>query len=157
HVYAFSVDRAGRTQALAISDPSIPGDVYAQRLDGEKASELHRLTELNAALLAEVELARMEEVGFTGVDGWGVAGWVMRPTRAAPEAVVPAVLEIHGGPAFMYGYSFFLEFQLLAARGYAIVFSNPRGGAGYGRLFMHAILQDWGGKDYEDVMAGLDA
>jgi dipeptidyl aminopeptidase/acylaminoacyl peptidase len=67
------------------------------------------------------------------------------------------VLQIHGGPAFMYGYTFFLEFQLLAARGYAIVFSNPRGGAGYGRTFMHAILQDWGGKDYEDVMAGLDA
>ena len=57
----------------------------------------------------------------------------------------------------MYGHSFFTEFQLLAAQGYAVVYSNPRGSVGYGRLFTHAVLHDWGGKDYEDVMAGLEA
>src|SRR5262249_4007782 len=57
HVYGFSVDKAGQMLALGIADPANPGDVYAQQLDGEQASELHRLTELNAALLAEVELA----------------------------------------------------------------------------------------------------
>src|SRR5262249_34824813 len=157
HVYGFSVDKAGRTQALAISDPAMPGDIYVQRLDGEQASALHRLTQLNMALLSEVELARMQEFGFRGADDWELQGWVMRPPQLAPDAIVPAILEIHGGPAFMYGYSFFMEFQLLAARGYAVVFTNPRGGAGYGRVFMHSILGDWGGKDYGDVMAGLDA
>lgn len=81
----------------------------------------------------------------------------MRPVRSGRDESLPAILEIHGGPAYMYGHSFFFEFQLLAARGYAVVFSNPRGSAGYGRDFMHAILRDWGGNDYADVMAGLDA
>ncbi len=57
----------------------------------------------------------------------------------------------------MYGWSFFLEFQLLAARGYSVVYVNPRGSTGYGRLFSGAVINDWGGKDFEDIMAGLDA
>ncbi|HEX6122131.1 MAG TPA: S9 family peptidase, partial [Ktedonobacterales bacterium] len=70
---------------------------------------------------------------------------------------VPAVLEIHGGPAYMYGASFMMEFQLLAAHGYAVAYSNPRGSTGYGRVFSGAVKNDWGGKDYEDVLAGLEA
>ena len=83
----------------------------------------------------------------------------MRPTQVgAGEPVdVPAVLEIHGGPMSMYGYSFFLEFQLLVAHGYAVVYSNPRGSTGYGRIFSGAVVNDWGGKDYQDILAGLDA
>jgi dipeptidyl aminopeptidase/acylaminoacyl peptidase len=57
----------------------------------------------------------------------------------------------------MYGHSFFLEFQLLAARGYAVVYVNPRGSTGYGRVFSGAVIKDWGGKDFADIMAGLDA
>jgi dipeptidyl aminopeptidase/acylaminoacyl peptidase len=153
HVYGFSPDKTGERLALAISDPAVPGDLYSQAGSGEP----QRLTAVNEKLLGEVELAGMEEIGFTGANEWALQGWVMRPTRAAPGERVPAVLEIHGGPAYMYGYSFFLEFQLLAAQGYAVVFSNPRGSVGYGRDFTHAIIGDWGGKDYADVMAGLDA
>jgi dipeptidyl aminopeptidase/acylaminoacyl peptidase len=69
----------------------------------------------------------------------------------------PAILEIHGGPMAMYSWSFFFEFQLLAAHGYAVVFTNPRGSTGYGRAFSAAVNGDWGGKDYQDVMAGIDA
>jgi dipeptidyl aminopeptidase/acylaminoacyl peptidase len=57
----------------------------------------------------------------------------------------------------MYGYSFFMEFQLLAAQGYAVVYMNPRGSTGYGRIFSGAVINDWGGKDYEDLLLGLDA
>jgi len=57
----------------------------------------------------------------------------------------------------MYGWSFFFEFQLLAAHGYAVVYTNPRGSTGYGRDFSAAVSHDWGGKDFEDIMAGLDA
>src|SRR5207302_9595998 len=69
----------------------------------------------------------------------------------------PAILEIHGGPMAMYGWSFFFEFQLLASHGYAVVYTNPRGSTGYGRDFSAAVSHDWGGKDFEDIMAGLDA
>jgi acylaminoacyl-peptidase len=139
----------------------VPGDVYSHAL-GRTGSENgaatpRRLTELNAALFAEVELAKQEEFAFRGADGWDLQGWVIRPARTTPEERLPTILEIHGGPSAMYGYSFFMEFQMLAARGYAVVFSNPRGSTGYGRVFSSAVTYDWGGKDYEDIMAGLDA
>jgi dipeptidyl aminopeptidase/acylaminoacyl peptidase len=57
----------------------------------------------------------------------------------------------------MYGRSFFFEFQLLAAHGYAVVYANPRGSTGYGRHFSDAVNNDWGGKDWQDLQAGLDA
>ncbi len=161
HVYGFSLDRSGHTLALAISDPLTPGDIYAQPVppNGPSAEDVtpRRLTDVNGALLAEVALATPEEFTFTGADGWELQGWVMRPAGAATEEALPAVLQIHGGPAYMYGYSFFFEFQLLAAQGYAVVYSNPRGSTGYGRVFCHAVTHDWGGKDYEDIMAGLNA
>ncbi len=157
HVYGFSADHAARTLALAISTPVIPGDIFAQTLPASDADQPRRLTEVNAALLAEVALAEPEEFSFTGPDDWELQGWIMRPAQADRETPLPAILEIHGGPAAMYGASFFLEFQLLAARGYAVVYVNPRGSTGYGRVFSGAVINDWGGKDFADIMAGLDA
>ncbi len=155
-IYGYSLDTARQSLAFVASDPTMPGDLFACSLASDEHDE-RRLTHLNAALLDDITLAQPEEFAFTGADGWELQGWVMRPPQSTPGERVPAILEIHGGPAFMYGYSFFTEFQLLAAQGYAVVYSNPRGSAGYGRHFMHAVLHDWGGKDYEDVMAGLDA
>lgn len=165
-IYAFSMDDARRTLALAISDPAVPGELYALELaEGGSAAEsgaeapdaLRQLTRLNAALLSQLELARPEEMMFRGADDWELQGWVIRPPHAAPDEKLPAILEIHGGPMAMYGSSFFFEFQLLAARGYAVVYSNPRGSTGYGRVFSGAVIDDWGGKDYLDILAGLDA
>lgn len=157
HIYDFSLDDARRTLALGVSDAVTPGDVYTARVLPEGPGELRRRTNLNEKLLAEVELATPEEFTYRAVDGWEMQGWILRPTRATAGEDVPAVLEIHGGPAAMYGYSFFMEFQLLAARGFAVVYVNPRGSTGYGRVFSSAVANDWGGKDYSDVMAGLEA
>ena len=160
-IYGFSLANDCQTAALAIATATNPGDVYTQPValhDGH--SETHqprKLTGLNDKLLGEIELAEPEEMGFRGADGWEIQGWLLRPTRAATGEQTPAILEVHGGPAAMYGWSFFFEFQLLAARGYAVVYSNPRGSTGYGRVFSGAVINDWGGKDYEDVLAGLDA
>ena len=161
YVYVFSLDEERRTLALGITDVVTPGDVYVQAMppegEPEYMMEPRRLTNLNEKLLAEVELAVPEEFAFRGADGWDLQGWVIRPARAKEGEQVPAILQIHGGPAAMYGYGFFFEFQLLAAHGYAVVYSNPRGSTGYGRTFSGAVVHDWGGKDYDDVMAGLDA
>jgi acylaminoacyl-peptidase len=167
-VYAFSLNHATTTIALGVSDPADPGDLYAQPVVRKERAlsevEPRRLTRLNEALLAEVALAPVEEFAFRGADDWELQGWIMRPPAlisagqngATPHAV-PTILEIHGGPAAMYGYSFFMEFQLLAAQGYAVVYMNPRGSTGYGRIFSGAVINDWGGKDYEDLLLGLDA
>ena len=69
----------------------------------------------------------------------------------------PVILSIHGGPAGQYGVDWYHEFQVYAARGYAVVFTNPRGSTGYGQKFERGIVGEWGGKDYQDVMNGLDA
>jgi dipeptidyl aminopeptidase/acylaminoacyl peptidase len=125
-----------------------------------------RVTELNAPLFREVDLATVEEFSFKGADGWDIQGWIMRPKALPtppPQAGEgngrrpPAILEIHGGPMAMYSWSFFFEFQLLASHGYPVVFTNPRGSTGYGRAFSAAVNNDWGGKDFQDIMAGIDA
>jgi acylaminoacyl-peptidase len=168
-IYALSMDRDRRRIALASSDPSTPGDLYLHDSAGGRDT---RLTELNASLFHEVELAAQDEFTFKGADGWDIHGWIMHPHPGPPPRAgegmdhrqgegkgerPPAILEIHGGPMAMYSWSFFFEFQLLAAHGYAVVFTNPRGSTGYGRAFSAAVNGDWGGKDYQDVMAGIDA
>jgi dipeptidyl aminopeptidase/acylaminoacyl peptidase len=152
-IYGFSIDRARRRLALASSQPTIPGDLYVAELS--RGGGERRLTEVNAGLFREVQLATPEEFTFKGADGWDIQGWVMRPAGAGNRP--PAILEVHGGPMAMYGFSFFFEFQLLAASGFAVVYANPRGSTGYGRAFSKAVVNDWGGKDYEDLMAGVDA
>jgi dipeptidyl aminopeptidase/acylaminoacyl peptidase len=163
-IYAVSMDRERRRIAFASSDPSTPGDLFLHDTAGGGRDA--RLTELNAPLFREVELALPEEFTFKGADGWDVHGWIIRPSphpNAPPRAGEgterrpPAILEIHGGPMAMYGWSFFFEFQLLASHGYAVVLTNPRGSTGYGRAFSAAVNGDWGGKDFQDIMAGVDA
>ena len=80
----------------------------------------------------------------------------MKPVGWKEGAKYPAFLEIHGGPHSMYGYSFFFEFQLLANKGYGVIYTNPRGGAGFGQAFQTAVNGDYGGKDYGDLMAWTD-
>jgi dipeptidyl aminopeptidase/acylaminoacyl peptidase len=164
HVYGFSLDAAEATLAITVSDPVSPGEVYilptrvaGESGDSDETDTKNQLTNINGDLLAEIELASPREFTFQGADGWELQGWVMRPAQSDPEQSLPAILEIHGGPSAMYGQTFFHEFQLLAAHGYAVVYSNPRGSTGYGRDFAAAVRLDWGGKDYEDIMAGLDA
>ena len=168
-VYAVGLDHDRRRIAFAGSDPSTPGDLFVQDLGGRPSQR----TRLNAAWLSEVDLARPEEFTYKGADGWDIQGWIMRPhphpdpphkgegadgdrLHKREGEKPPAILEIHGGPMMMYGWSFFFEFQLLAAHGYAVVYTNPRGSTGYGRTFSAAVNGDWGGKDFQDVMAGLD-
>ncbi|HYM50219.1 MAG TPA: S9 family peptidase [Candidatus Limnocylindrales bacterium] len=151
-IYAMSADRSGTRLALAASTPLVPGDLYVAPAKGGAE---RRLTNLNQDLLEDIALAAPEEFRFKGADGWDIQGWIIRPVPAAAQPA-PAILEIHGGPMAMYGHSFFFEFQLLQGRGYAIVYSNPRGSTGYGGDFSNAVNNDWGGKDYEDIMAGLE-
>ncbi|HEV2237140.1 MAG TPA: hypothetical protein VGR57_10810, partial [Ktedonobacterales bacterium] len=125
HVTAFSLDAARRTLALAISHPTVPGEVYAQPADA--SAPARQLTTLGAPLAEEVAFAQPESITFAGADGWDVQGWLIRPPHVPAGARVPAVLQVHGGPHMMYGCSFFFEFQLLAARGYAVIYTNPRG------------------------------
>lgn len=115
------------------------------------------LTTLNVGLLAELELTVPERFWFqAGPEEPRVDGWYLPPVGVAPGERHPAILEIHGGPMAQYGSGFMFEFHLLAAAGYGVIFTNPRGSLGYGVAFCRVIRADWGNKDYADVMAGLE-
>ncbi|MGG3923938.1 S9 family peptidase, partial [Geobacillus thermodenitrificans] len=109
------------------------------------------------ALENEVTFADAEPFTYQSTDGWDIQGWIMKPPRLGDGEKAPLVVEIHGGPHTMYGFTFFHEFQLLASSGYAVLFTNPRGSHGYGQSFVNAVRGDYGGMDYEDIMAGVDA
>jgi dipeptidyl aminopeptidase/acylaminoacyl peptidase len=150
-----SFDRVARRVACIESTLFTPGEVAIRDL-GESGGPLSRLTDFNTPLLSTLALSTPERFEFAGADGWPIEGWVMKPLSAAPGARYPAVLEVHGGPHAAYGNAFFHEFQLLASEGYGVIYMNPRGSQGYGQAFTAATRHDWGGKDYEDLMRGVE-
>jgi dipeptidyl aminopeptidase/acylaminoacyl peptidase len=163
-IYGESYDAARRLVVIAASEAGNIGDLWVAPIEGTDAGEPfmsvareRRLTRVNAGLLDRVEVSTPRRYAFMGADGWTVEGWVMPPVGYEPGQRYPTILAIHGGPHAAYGEAFFHEFQVLAAHGYAVVFTNPRGSQGYGQAFTAATRNDWGGKDYEDVLAGLDA
>ena len=147
-----TLDRDARCFAGVIATATSPGEVVT----GQPGDGMRAITTLNAELLGARYVAAPERVQFTGADGWAIEGWLLRPRGFDPAKKWPLVLEIHGGPHGAYGYSFFHEFQVLAGRGYAVLYTNPRGSHAYGDAFVRACVGDWGGKDYEDLMAGVD-
>jgi dipeptidyl aminopeptidase/acylaminoacyl peptidase len=93
---------------------------------------------------------------FKGGNDWECEGWILKPPHFDSSRKYPLLLEIHGGPNTCYGHTFGFEFQLLAARGYVVVYTNPRGSTSYGREFSQAVRGIWGQEDYTDLMRGVD-
>ncbi len=154
-VMGASLARRGELATLSIADPLNPGDVYV--VSGLKPGSMPKQrTALNQELFHELALSEPEEFEFNSADGTAVQGWLLKPPGFDRKKKYPLVLEIHGGPHGQYGHSFFHEFQLLAAQGYVVLYTNPRGSQGAGEAFARAILNDWGNLDYQDIMAGVD-
>src|SRR5699024_12194509 len=97
-----------------------------------------------------------EAIVYKSVKDWDVHGWLLKPAGFEEGKKYPRIVEVHGGPATMYANSFFHEMQLLAAKGYGVVYVNPRVSNGYSKEFFDAVRHDYGGGDYADIMAGLD-
>lgn len=111
----------------------------------------------NEQLLAELTISEPEPFWYQSDDDWFVQGWVVRPIHDEEGRTYPIILEIHGGPHTHYGANFFHEVQWLAAQGYAVVFTNPRGSTSYGQSFVNAVRQHYGERDAADILNGLRA
>ena len=129
-------------------------DLYVSDANGKGESQL---THLNAALWKDLDLASVERLPFKSSDGLDIDGFLVKPIGWRADRKYPMILSVHGGPAGQYGVDWFHEFQVYAARGWAVFFCNPRGSTGYGEKFERGIVNNWGGMDYQDVMAGVDA
>lgn len=151
-VTGLSVARGGGRVAFTATDSVSPAEVFVCNADGTGERQL---TDLNRAWKAEVSLATPERFGYHRA-GFEIDGWVMKPVGLHPGKRSPALLWIHGGPHGEFGNYFSHEFQVYAGTGYAVIYTNPRGSQGYGEAFSRAVVGDWGGGDFADIMAGLE-
>lgn len=153
HVFGFAYQQEKDSFILGISTPTNPGDFYLLEKD---AKNIKQLTKANETYLNEVALSEPEELTITAKDGWEIQGWLLKPYNFTEGKKYPFVLEVHGGPHTMYGQTYFHEMQLLAAKGYVVLYTNPRGSHGYGQKFVDAVRGDYGGNDYTDLMTAVD-
>jgi len=155
-VAAFSSDAEGRRFATLISRPCQPAEVFLWADEAGSPTEATPLTRMNAPLLEAVRLSEPREVCFRSYDGTEVLGWLLRPPDFDARRKYPLLLYIHGGPDVQYGNTFFHELQVHAARGYIVLYTNPRGSMGYGRSHADSIRGNWGDFDFQDLMAAAD-
>lgn len=153
HIYGYDVDGNQQTALLTISTPTNPSELYY--LDIPKG-ELKQLSNFNQKLLEEVEIVKPEPISYKSKDDWTIHGWLMKPAQFEEGKKYPMIVNIHGGPHAFYGNTFFHEMQLIAAKGYAVLYVNPRGSHSYGQQFVDAVRGDYGNGDYEDIMNGVD-
>ncbi len=154
------ITSGGGHTALLYSDDRSPTEVFA--LEPDRTPALRKLTTHNDALLAELAIGATEDLSFESRDGTEIHGLAVLPPGFVPGRRYPTLLWIHGGPNGQDEHSFAFDDyqfrrQLLAAAGYVVIGVNYRGSSGRGSRFAQAIFADWGHKEVEDLLAGVDA
>jgi dipeptidyl aminopeptidase/acylaminoacyl peptidase len=154
-VQAYTATPDARTIAAVRSTGTEINDLFVIDTAGS-ASTAKQITRVNEALLNTIKLSEPEEVSWTSFDGRKIQGWVQHPPDFDKSKSYPFVLQIHGGPHSAYGNVFTHEFHYLAAKGYVVLYPNPRGSSNYGQEFGNIIQYRYPGDDYKDLMAGVD-
>ncbi len=153
--HMLSVSTVGAGMAVGtLSDYHRPGDLISFPLD--TPDRITQLTDVNADVLHGVALGDVEEVWYKSVEDYDIQGWIIKPPDFDPSRKYPLILAIHGGPHGMYNVGFNFAWQNHAANGYVVLYTNPRGSSGYGSAFGNAIKNAYPGKDFDDLMAGVD-
>ncbi|MEP6850186.1 MAG: S9 family peptidase [Acidobacteriota bacterium] len=152
-VLNFRTTADGHRLIYTLSTPTSIGDLYSI----ESAGRPGQLTHFNNGLFSKLNLTEPEEVWYTSFDGRKIQAWIQKPPNFDPKKKYPLILNIHGGPHAAYGYVFDHEFQWMAAKGYVVLYPNPRGSTTYGQDFGNVIQYHYPGDDYKDLMAGVDA
>jgi dipeptidyl aminopeptidase/acylaminoacyl peptidase len=146
------IDDSSRTMIVALDGSEPTKEITQQEYDPIK------VTHLNDAILAQLDLPKLESFWFTAPDKTKVQGFLIRPPAVDPSKKYPVKFLIHGGPQGAWGdsWSYRWNAELFAANGYVVVMINPRGSTGYGQAFVDGVNGDWGGKPFTDLMTGLD-
>jgi dipeptidyl aminopeptidase/acylaminoacyl peptidase len=145
--------KAGWPVVLTLSSPVLPNEIWFYPGIGFAARPV---SGHNLDFARSHDLVGPDEITFKSFDGTPIQGWLMKPVGWRENRKYPMILSIHGGPHGMSGWGFNPTFQVYAARGYAVLYLNPRGSSGYGQKFSDGTLNEWGGGDYKDLMAGVD-
>jgi dipeptidyl aminopeptidase/acylaminoacyl peptidase len=152
-VMNYSAASDASKMALLVSTPTNVGDLFA--LD-PASGKMTPLTHVNEDLFKNISQADPEEIWYPSFDGKKIQGWILKPPDFDAARKYPLILEIHGGPHSAYGNTMTHEFSWMAAKGYVVLYTNPRGSTSYGQDFGNIIQYHYPGDDYKDLMAGVD-
>ncbi|MDQ4121217.1 MAG: S9 family peptidase [Acidobacteriota bacterium] len=151
---AYDISPDGQRIAYIFEDSKNPADIWVANVDGKEA---RKLTNLNPQI-NEISLGEVEVVKWKGVDGLEIEGILVKPADYQLGKRYPLIVNINGGPGSRWENGFNVRrSQVFAANGYAMLFPNIRGTEGYGYKFLLANEKDWGGKDFQDILTGVDA
>jgi dipeptidyl aminopeptidase/acylaminoacyl peptidase len=152
-IEAFAV--AGDRVLFTAAWVSVPWELYATSLrNGVRETNL---SHANDQVVREVQLANVRRMAYKGRDGLDLEAFVMYPAEYSRSRRYPLAINVHGGPhSYHPGSRSMSEFHSFASKGYVVMLPNPRGSTGYGERFSEACVEDWGGADYEDILAGVD-
>jgi dipeptidyl aminopeptidase/acylaminoacyl peptidase len=155
-VHMLAVDDIGKDGIVLGTRTSFqdPADIISFNV--KNPDQVRELTDVNGDLLAGKKLGEVEEIWYTSTGDLRVQGWIIKPPNFDTSKKYPLMLSIHGGPHSMYGVGFNFAWQEHAAHDYVVLYTNPRGSTGYGSAFGNAIKNDYPGKDYDDLMNGVD-
>jgi len=165
----FVVRNDGMTNEFHLSDnylvyvweaPDIPSDIFVTKINTDDQntclSPKSRITYSNKSLIRKRSISVPNEIWIDRPDGYKIQGWYMLPDGYEKGRTYPWIVQVHGGPHVMWGYSFWHEFQSMCTKGYGVYFSNPRGSDGYGSDFKGSIHLKWGEDDSKDILAGIE-
>jgi len=162
-VSAFRATPQADKFVLLISTPTRVNDLFWMDSNGQLSastkpvvSSPQQLTNINDELFSKLNLTEPETIWYKSFDGRNIQAWVQKPPDFDPNKKYPLILNIHGGPHAAYGFVFDHEFQWMAAKGYVVLYPNPRGSTTYGQDFGNIIQHKYPGDDYKDLMAGVD-
>jgi dipeptidyl aminopeptidase/acylaminoacyl peptidase len=153
-VMSYTADAAAGTLAAVVSTQTVVGDLHV--IDPASGVISKKLTTFNDELFGELTMNEPEEIWYSSFDGRKIQGWILKPPSFDASKKYPLILQIHGGPHAAYGNTFTHEFQWMAAKGYVVLYTNPRGSSNYGQEFGNIIQFNYPGDDYRDLMAGVD-
>jgi dipeptidyl aminopeptidase/acylaminoacyl peptidase len=153
-VMSYTADASGQKLAFVLSSPTSIGDLHV--LDAAANAPSKKLTTFNDDLFGQLTMNEPEEIWYSSFDGRKIQGWILKPPGFEASKKYPLILQIHGGPHSAYGNTFTHEFQWMAAKGYVVLYTNPRGSSNYGQDFGNIIQFNYPGDDYKDLMAGVD-
>jgi dipeptidyl aminopeptidase/acylaminoacyl peptidase len=152
-VARFRASADGSKLIYVMSNATKINDLFAVDAAG---GEPRQLTRINDQLFSELNLSEPEEIWYESFDGKRIQAWIQKPPGFDPHKKYPLILDIHGGPHAAYGWVFEHEFQWMAAKGYVVLYPNPRGSTTYGQEFGNIIQYRYPGDDYKDLMIGVD-
>ncbi len=155
-VFDFSITPDARTAVALESTAVMIGDLFTVSLNGNPDGTENRITDANKKLWSQLNITAPEEINYKSFDGLPIQGWIQKPPDFDPKKKYPLILNIHGGPHAAYGWVFDHEFQWMAAKGYVVLYVNPRGSTSYGQDFGNIIQYHYPGDDYRDLMVGVD-